>query len=138
MNKKRFALIWLIGLCLIIGVACSPSTPAPATEVPIVPTEIPVSESVTIRALIRPDEGENVAIFAKKFEELTGHNVEVDFVGWAEIYNKIVTTLATGGGGYDIIFVPSANALEFMSMGLGQKFGHFCQEPSFQRYSIQP
>jgi multiple sugar transport system substrate-binding protein len=118
MNKKRFALIWLIGLCLIIGVACSPSTPAPATEVPIVPTEIPVSESVTIRALIRPDEGENVAIFAKKFEELTGHNVEVDFVGWAEIYNKIVTTLATGGGGYDIIFVPSANALEFMSMGL--------------------
>lgn len=74
-------------------------------------------DDVVIRALIRPDEGGNVALFAERFEEETGIQVEVDFVGWAEIYNKTVTTLAAGGGGYDIVFVPSANAVEFASGG---------------------
>lgn len=75
-------------------------------------------EPTTIRLLLRPDEGENIAKFAAEFEEETGHTVEVDFVGWAEIYNKTITTLASGGGGYDIIFVPSANVAEFTSTGL--------------------
>ncbi len=76
------------------------------------------AEPVTIRALIRPDEGENVATYAAKFEQETGIKVQVDFVGWAEIHDKTVTTLAVGGGGYDIIFIPSANAIEFMSTGM--------------------
>ncbi|MBN1265936.1 MAG: sugar ABC transporter substrate-binding protein [Anaerolineales bacterium] len=75
------------------------------------------AEPVTIRALIRPDEGANVSTFAASFEEETGIHVEVDFVGWAEIHDKTVTTLASGGGGYDIVFVPSANAVEFASGG---------------------
>jgi len=74
-------------------------------------------DQVVVRALIRPDEGGNVALYAEKFEEETGIKVEVDFVGWAEIYNKTVTTLAAGGGGYDIVFVPSANAAEFLAGG---------------------
>lgn len=74
-------------------------------------------DAVVLRALIRPDEGGNVALYAQKFEEETGIKVEVDFVGWAEIYNKTVTTLAAGGGGYDIVFIPSANAVEFASGG---------------------
>ncbi len=75
------------------------------------------SHEVTIRAMIRPDEGGNVAKYAAAFEDETGIKVEVDFVGWAEIHNKTITTLASGGGGYDIIFIPSANVVEFVSGG---------------------
>lgn len=78
---------------------------------------VAAQETVTIRALIRPDEGGNVAMVEEQFEAETGIQVEVDFVGWAEIHDKTVATLAAGGGGYDIIFVPSANAVEFASTG---------------------
>ncbi|KPL78747.1 hypothetical protein ADN00_05770 [Ornatilinea apprima] len=100
--------------------AAAPTTaaeaaPAEATAPaePAAPAETPV----TIRALIRPDEGENVATYAAKFEEMTGNKVVVDFASWAEIHDKTITTLATGGGGYDIIFIPSANVVEFSSGG---------------------
>ncbi len=86
------------------------------TEAPA-PTEPPAAEPITIRALIRPDEGGNVAKYAAQFEQETGNKVAVDFVGWAEIHDKTVTTLASGGGGYDIVFIPSANVTEFASGG---------------------
>jgi multiple sugar transport system substrate-binding protein len=97
--------------------------PAEATEAPAAAetepaqTQAPSGEGVTIRAMIRPDEGGNVAKYAAEFEQETGISVQVDFVGWAEIHDKTVTTLASGGGGYDIIFIPSANAVEFASGG---------------------
>ena len=85
----------------------------PAEEV----AEETAAEDITIRALIRPDEGANIATFSEKFTEETGIKVEVDFVGWAEIHDKTITTLAGGGGGYDIIFMPSANVAEFTAGG---------------------
>lgn len=93
-----------------------------ATEPPVAveePTEEPAppAEEVTIRMLVRPDEGGNVAKFAEQFKQETGINVAVDFVGWAEIHDKTITTLASGGGGYDIVFIPNANAFEFASGG---------------------
>ena len=87
------------------------TTPEPAE------TTAPPAAGATIRALIRPDEGGNVAKYAAQFEQETGIQVQVDFVGWAEIHDKTVTTLASGGGGYDIVFIPSANAVEFASGG---------------------
>lgn len=75
------------------------------------------AEPITLRAMIRPDEGGNVAKFAAAFEEETGIKVELDFVGWGEIHDKSITTLASGGGGYDIMFIPSANVVEFVSGG---------------------
>jgi len=74
------------------------------------PTEAPKAEAVTIKMLVRPDEGGNVAKFAAQFEQETGIKVAVDFVGWDQITNKTLTTLASGGGGYDIVFMPSADA----------------------------
>lgn len=108
-------------LLLAIGTTACQKTEVsdPEVEIPIGSSEeIPAeseTEPVTIRALIRPDEGENVATYAAEFEEMTGNKVEVDFVSWAEIHDKTITTLATGGGGYDIIFIPSANVMEFSS-----------------------
>ena len=101
MNRKVFVLILVFVLLL------------PTLSIP----SFAQDDDVVLRVLIRPDEGENVATYAQLFEEETGIQVEVDFVGWAEIYNRTVTTLAAGGGGYDIVFIPSANAIEFASGG---------------------
>lgn len=119
--KKLYKLFALVLIAAMFLAACAPAAaPAPAEEAaPAAEEAAPAAEEVapatdvTIRMLVRPDEGGNVALYAEKFTEETGIKVEVDFVGWAEIYNKTVTILAAGGGGYDIIFVPSANAQEF-------------------------
>lgn len=132
--KRSIVLMLVFALVAAMALtACQPAEvaePAPAEEAPAVEEAAPAEEEaaepeaeeaavepVTIRALIRPDEGENVATYAAKFEEMTGNKVEVDFVSWAEIHDKTITTLATGGGGYDIIFIPSANVVEFSSGG---------------------
>lgn len=133
--KKNPILVVLATILVLSLFACAPQAqPAtPEVEEPVVvePTEAvvveepaatepvapPVQEEVTIRALIRPDEGANIATFSEKFTAETGIKVEVDFVGWAEIHDKTITTLAGGGGGYDIIFVPSANVAEFTAGG---------------------
>lgn len=73
--------------------------------------------NVTIKAMVRPDEGDNVAIYSKKFTEQTGIKVDVTFVGWDTIHEKSVSTLAGGGGGYDIVFIPSADAAQFGAAG---------------------
>ena len=75
------------------------------------------ADGVVLHALIRPDEGGNVAMWSKKFKDETGIEVQTDFVSWADIYNKTITTLAGGGGGYDVVFIPSANAAEFLAGG---------------------
>jgi multiple sugar transport system substrate-binding protein len=101
--------------------AVQPAQPAQPTEVvqPAQPTQPaqPAQPAQPVRMLVRPDEGGNVALFAERFTQETGIPVEVDFVGWAEIHSKTITTLASGGGGYDIVFIPSANAVEFASGG---------------------
>ena len=128
------SLLWLLIALLTVSmiatfslVGCKEEAAAPAeeeeeaageeAEEEAPAEEAKPAEEITIRALIRPDEGRNVEIFTQKFEDETGINVEVDFVSWAEIHDKTLIVLTGGGGGYDIIFIPSANALEFLSGG---------------------
>jgi len=138
MRRKMFYLLSVLVVAAMLLAACAPAaaTPAPAepkpaevkpteakpaeakpTEPPAAqptaeakPTEAPKAEGVTLRMLVRPDEGGNVAKYAAEFEKETGIKVSVDFVAWNEITNKTLTTLAAGGGGYDIVFMPSADA----------------------------
>jgi multiple sugar transport system substrate-binding protein len=139
MKTKSIIILSLLVITAILLAGCGGQAAAPAVEepaeepaaeqapteeaVPVEPTvEEPVEEpaaeeAVTIRALIRPDEGGNVAKAVEEFKADTGIDVQVDFVGWAEIHDKTITTLASGGGGYDIIFIPSANVVEFTSGG---------------------
>ncbi len=138
MNRKLLVLLTMLMIGALLA-ACGGETAAPAEEAPAqlpAPTEAaaeeaapeepaaeepaaeePAMEDITIRALIRPDEGGNVAKAVEEFKAETGIDVQVDFVGWAEIHDKTITTLASGGGGYDIIFIPSANVVEFTSGG---------------------
>lgn len=132
MKPKTHYLFALLIMAAMLLAACQPAATEEAPAAEEAPTveeaveeeaEAPAAEEpeavepVTIRAMIRPDEGGNVAKYAAAFEEETGIKVEVDFVSWAEIHDKSVTTLASGGGGYDIIFIPSANVVEFASGG---------------------
>jgi multiple sugar transport system substrate-binding protein len=93
----------------------APATAAPATAAPA--TAAPAKSNVVLHALIRPDEGNNVAQYSAAFEAQTGIKVQVDFVGWDTIHDKTVSTLASGGGGYDIVFIPSADAAQFLAGG---------------------
>jgi ABC-type glycerol-3-phosphate transport system substrate-binding protein len=127
--KSAFAKLFIALLVVVVLTsACSPTaTPAPVepTSAPVVeqptsapePTAAPAVSEVTLHALIRPDEGANVTEYAAAFEKQTGIKVQVDFVGWDTIHDKTISTLASGGGGYDIVFIPSGNAFEFASGG---------------------
>lgn len=134
MKRNLFVLFSVLVLASML-VACAPAataTPVPAAEdataVPAVeePTAAPVTEAateahaaekVTIRMLVRPDEGGNIAKFKEQFQQETGITVEVDEVAWSDISNKTLTTLAAGGGGYDIVFMPSADAAKLIAGG---------------------
>lgn len=132
MNRKFFGILSVLILATMLLAACAPAAAptaapvveepvvVPATEVPVAATEVPVTapaEPVTIRMMVRPDEGGNIAKFAESFEKETGIKVAVDFVAWSDITNKTLTTLAAGGGGYDIAFMPSADAPNLVAGG---------------------
>ncbi len=132
MDRKLFVFLSVLISATMLLAACAPkATPTAApveeqptepttTEAPVVVTEAPTTapaEAVTIRMMVRPDEGENIAKFAAQFEQETGIKVLVDFVAWSDISNKTLTTLAAGGGGYDIVFMPSADAPKLAAGG---------------------
>ncbi|MHC1783661.1 MAG: extracellular solute-binding protein [Anaerolineaceae bacterium] len=133
MNRKLLVLFSVLILATMVFSACAPTavpTAAPvaaeateaapveaATEVATeAPAEAPV-EAVTIRMLVRPDEGGNIEKFRAQFEAETGIKVAVDYVAWSDISSKTLTTLAAGGGGYDIVFMPSADAVKLIAGG---------------------
>ena len=130
MKRSIFSFVAIIIVAMMLLSACAPAAtpePAPAPVEPTVapaPTEAPApapteapKEAVTLKVLVRPDEGNNVADYAAAFEKETGIKVAVDFVSWADISNKTLTTLAAGGGGYDIVFMPSADAPKLAAGG---------------------
>lgn len=133
MNRKLFGFLSVLIAATMLLAACAPAAPtaapvveqptvAPATEVPVPATEAPAPtaapvQPVTLRMLVRPDEGGNVAKWTAEFEKQTGIKVLVDFVAWSDISNKTLTTLAAGGGGYDIVFMPSADAPNLVAGG---------------------
>ncbi|HOB16707.1 MAG TPA: sugar ABC transporter substrate-binding protein [Defluviitoga sp.] len=73
--------------------------------------------AVTLKMLVRPDEGGVIELYTKEFEKLTGVKVVVDYIGWDQISIKTTTALMHKGGGYDIIFIPSAEKSRFAAMG---------------------
>ena len=97
MRSRNFVL-----LGLVIGLLCSVTA---------------LSSNVTIKVLVRPDEGDIVRAYTQKFEAETGIKVIVDFIGWDKIYEKTISVLMAGGAGYDVVFIPSANVAAFAATG---------------------
>ncbi len=130
MNRKLLVVFSVLILSAMVFSACAPAAApaaapaeapveAPAAEAPAEApaAEAPAAEAVTIRMLVRPDEGGNIEKFRAQFEEETGIMVAVDYVAWSDISSKTLTTLAAGGGGYDIVFMPSADAVKLIAGG---------------------
>lgn len=99
LSVKLFALI--VAIVMLAALVGQPILPARAQA------------GVTLKMIVSPDEGATVATYVQKFKDQTGIDVQPDFQGWDVIHDKIVTALAGGGGGYDIVFIPSANVVEF-------------------------
>ncbi len=70
----------------------------------------------TLNVLVRPDEGDVVETYTSQFEEKTGIKVDVTFVGWNQLTTKTTTAVMDQGGGYDVIFVSSADKLRLAAM----------------------
>jgi ABC-type glycerol-3-phosphate transport system substrate-binding protein len=111
-TKILIATVIIVMLITACASAATPTTaPVQPTQAPAQPTTPPQASGIVLHALLQPDEGNNVADYTALFEKQTGIKVQVDFVGWDTIHDKTVTTLASGGGGYDIVFIPSADAI---------------------------
>jgi|GEM_PF-741522 len=136
MKRTMFSVVAILVVATMLLAACAPAatptavvppaeptnaeaqpTAVEPTEAEAQPTAAPQAEGVTLHMLANPDEGENVATFSASFEQETGIKVMVDFVSWDQITNKTLTTLASGGGGYDIVFMPSADAPKLAAGG---------------------
>lgn len=78
---------------------------------------IVLADGITLKVLVRPDEGDIVRAYTQKFEAETGIDVIVDFIGWDKIYEKTISVLMAGGAGYDVVFIPSANVAAFAATG---------------------
>ncbi len=124
MNRKLLLLFLVLTIAIVPLAACKAEPQAEAVESEVIeePEEEPAveedaSDPVTIRMLVRPDEGGNIMKYAEQFEQETGNPVVVDFVAWSDISSKTLTTLAGGGGGYDIVFMPSADASKLIAGG---------------------
>lgn len=144
MKRNMFSIVAILVVAVMLLAACAPATPAATAVPPAEPTQAPAAaqptavppaaeptqapaaaqpttaapaEAVTLHMLANPDEGANVATFSASFEKETGIKVAVDFVSWDQITNKTLTTLASGGGGYDIVFMPSADAPKLAAGG---------------------
>jgi len=116
MKRKPYILISVLLLFVMILSACAP-TVTPAEEEAAEEETAEPAESVTIKMLVRPDEGGNIEKYRALFEQETGIAVAVDYASWADISNKTLTTLAAGGGGYDIVFMSSADTPNLVAGG---------------------
>lgn len=76
-----------------------------------------LASAITLKVLVRPDEGDIVRAYTQKFEAETGIDVIVDFIGWDKIYEKTISVLMAGGAGYDVVFIPSANIATYAATG---------------------
>jgi len=132
----------LVSLVVVTGFAlsaCSPAaTPVPPAEEPA--AEEPVAEEpaaeepaaegpaaeepaepVTLRALFMKQAGyqeSDVQAMTEDFEEKNpGIDVELDFVAWEALHDKIVTAAASGAGTYDVVLNDCIWPAEFAAAG---------------------
>ena len=111
--KKLVSMLVLFGV--LIGAACSPAPtaqPAPtsapvATQAPA-PTAVPPSP-VTLRALFMKQAGYSEDDINNITKEYMAKNpnvkVELDFVSYEALHDKIVTAAASKAGTYDVVLM---------------------------------
>jgi len=96
-----------------------PAAEQPAAEQPA--AEQPAAEKVTIRALFMKQAGyqeSDITAITKEFMEKNPNiNVELDFVTYEALHDKIVTAAASKAGTYDVILMDCIWPAEFAAAG---------------------
>ena len=126
--KKLVSMLVLFGV--LIGAACSPAaTPQPApTSAPVAtqapaPTAVPQSSGaqVTLRALFMKQAGYSEDDINNITKEYMAKNpnikVELDFVSYEALHDKIVTAAASKAGTYDVVLMDCIWPAEFAAAG---------------------
>lgn len=118
MRKLWFPLVSI--LALLVLAACAPGAAppaAPAGEEGAAQPEAP--EQMTLRALFMKQAGYqqgDVENITAEFEEANPNiDIELDFVSYEALHDKIVTAAASGAGTYDVVLMDCIWPAEFAS-----------------------
>ena len=120
--KRLWVLLLLVSLallaaaCVVQPVAPAQPAAAPAGEEAAAPAEEAAGE-ITLRALFMSQagyqEGDIENITAEFEEQNPGMNVELDFVAYEALHDKIVTAATSGAGTYDVVLMDCVWPAEF-------------------------
>lgn len=129
---RKFWVSLFVSLVLVTSfvlAACQPATPAPAVEEPAAEepaveepaAEEPPAEAATLRALFMKQAGyqeSDVQAMTESFKESNpGIEVELDFVSYEALHDKIVTAAASKAGTYDVVLLDCIWPAEFAAAG---------------------
>jgi multiple sugar transport system substrate-binding protein len=115
MFKKRVLLILpcILTISMLLAACGKPATQTPLVETQVPPTEttapiattVPTTEPVTLNILVEGGGHSLQQAIADKFEAETGNKVNFIEVPYQEVYDKLVAEMAAGGSSYDIATV---------------------------------
>jgi multiple sugar transport system substrate-binding protein len=127
MKSFRFSLVFLIFM-LVCGVSISVAQDQPFAGV-----------TVNILSFAGPQVTEPLLRRGPDFEALTGANIEVTTVPFAELYNGILTDQTTGTNSYDaFVMSPQWNA-DFVAAGILEDLSSYvANDPDIQWEDIAP
>lgn len=120
--SPRFFVI-LVTLSLLLSACAAPATEAPAaTEVPVTEAPAaPVAEEVSIRILAMEQAGPTVDEMNTIVSEFNQQNpnikVEIDYVAYDALHDKIITGMAATSPAYDVFLVDDIWYAEFADKG---------------------
>lgn len=113
----RFAMFAMIVVLLTSLMGCQPQTPPASTDAPAAPA----ASQETIRVLTMQQAGYPVEVMneiaAKFMEENPNIKVELDFVAYEALHDKISTSMATTPPAYDVMLVDDIWYAEFSKAG---------------------
>lgn len=118
MRKLWFPLVSI--LALLVLAACAPGAAPPAAPAGEEEAAQPAAaEELTMRALFMKQAGyqqEDVENITAEFEEANPNiDIELDFVSYEALHDKIVTAAASGAGTYDVVLMDCIWPAEFAS-----------------------
>lgn len=123
MKKLVYALI----LLALLATACSGPAPQPQTAVtqaPAQPAQTEAPKKITLRALYMKQAGyqeSDITAITKEYTDKNPDvNVELDFVSYEALHDKIVTAAASQAGTYDVVLIDCIWPAEFAAAGFIQ------------------
>jgi multiple sugar transport system substrate-binding protein len=115
-------LVYVLILLALLAYACS--GPAAQPQVPAQPVQTEAPKKITLRALYMKQAGYQESDITAITKEYTDKNpdvdVQLDFVSYEALHDKIVTVAASKAGTYDVVLIDCVWPAEFAAAGFIQ------------------